>query len=133
MTLTGILGKKNVNGKPHIEGVVPSAALPGGEVRILGRGLSPVEMRRPSVQFGDAQGTVVVSSDEFMVARVPEDASSGPIVVATNGLVSNAYEFHVAAPIANNLHPVTNPAYDAQGNLYVTFSGTRGQKVPVSI
>jgi sugar lactone lactonase YvrE len=28
---------------------------------------------------------------------------------------------------------VTNPALDAEGNIYVTFSGSRGQKVPVSI
>jgi sugar lactone lactonase YvrE len=39
----------------------------------------------------------------------------------------------VAVPIAENLHPVTNPAIDAEGNIYVTFSGSRGQKVPVSI
>jgi sugar lactone lactonase YvrE len=31
------------------------------------------------------------------------------------------------------LHPVTNPAVDIEGNIYVTFSGSRGQKVPVSI
>jgi sugar lactone lactonase YvrE len=28
---------------------------------------------------------------------------------------------------------VTNPALDSEGNIYVTFSGSRGQKVPVSI
>ena len=39
----------------------------------------------------------------------------------------------VAVPIAENLHPVTNPALDAEGNIYVTFSGSRGQKVPVAI
>ncbi len=32
-----LLGKKNVNGNPRIEAVHPSAALPGGEVRITGR------------------------------------------------------------------------------------------------
>ena len=35
--------------------------------------------------------------------------------------------------IADNLHPVGNPAVDAEGNIYVTFSGQRGQKVPVSL
>jgi sugar lactone lactonase YvrE len=39
----------------------------------------------------------------------------------------------VAVSIAENLHPVTNPALDAQGNIYATFSGSRGQKVPVAI
>jgi sugar lactone lactonase YvrE len=128
-----LLGKKNVNGKPHIETVQPGAALPGGEVRILGRGLRPAELRRPRVQFGDVEGAVLISSDDFLVARVPEGATSGPVVVATNGHVSNPHQVKVAIPIAENLHPVTNPALDAEGNIYATFSGTRGQKVPVAI
>src|ERR1700756_4406471 len=128
-----ILGKKNVNGKPHIEGVSPTAALPGGEIRITGSGLRPSELRRPRVQFGNVEGAVVISSDDFVVARVPEGATSGPVVVATNGHVSNAQQIKVAVPIAENLHPVTNPALDSEGNIYVTFSGSRGQKVPVAI
>jgi len=128
-----LLGKKNVNGKPHIEAVAPSFALPGGEVRIIGRSLRPPELRRPSVHFGDIEGTVLISSDDFMVARVPEGAASGPVVVSTNGHVSNAHSIEVAVPVADNLHPVANPALDREGNLYVTFSGSRGQKVPVSI
>jgi sugar lactone lactonase YvrE len=31
------------------------------------------------------------------------------------------------------LHPVGNPAVDPDGNIYITFSGQRGQKVPVSL
>ena len=128
-----LLGKKNVNGKPHIEAVAPSFALPGGEVRITGSGLRPPELRRPRVHFGEVEGSVVISSDEFVIARVPEGAVSGPIVVGTNGNVSNAHAIKVAVPIADSLHPVTNPALDHEGNLYVTFSGSRGQKVPVAI
>jgi sugar lactone lactonase YvrE len=130
-----ILGKKNVNGKPHIEAVAPSFALPGGEVRIIGKSLRPHELRRPSVHFGDIEGAVVISSDDFLVARVPEGAASGPVTVSTNGAghVSNPHTIRVAAPIADDLHPVTNPALDSEGNIYVTFSGSRGQKVPVSI
>lgn len=128
-----LLGKKNVNGKPHIEAVRPECALPGGEVRIIGKGLRPPELKRPSVHFGEVEASVLISSDEFVVARVPEGASSGPIVVGANGSSSNPHLVKVAVPIADNLHPVTNPAIDREGNLYVTFSGSRGQKVPVSI
>jgi hypothetical protein len=128
-----ILGKKNLDAGPHIEGVAPALALAGGEIRITGSGLRPQELRRPTVQFGKVEGSLVVSSDAFLVARVPEGATSGPVVVATNGHVSNAHTVKVAVPIAENLHPVTNPALDAEGNLYVTFSGSRGQKVPVAI
>ena len=130
-----LLGKKNVNGKPHIEAVAPSFALPGGEVRIIGKSLRPTELRRPSVHFGEIEGSVLISSDDFLVARVPEGAASGPVVVNTNGggNVSNSHPIKVAVPVADNLHPVTNPALDREGNLFVTFSGSRGQKVPVSI
>src|SRR3982074_3147607 len=128
-----LLGKKNVNGGPHSGAVSPALALAGGEVRIIGSGLRPAELRRPRVQFGEVEGTVVISSDGFVVARVPEGATSGPVVVATNGHRSNPHALKVAVPIAESLHPVTNPALDAEGNIYVTFSGSRGQKVPVAI
>ncbi len=122
-----------MSAKPHIEHVMPTSALPGGEVRIVGNHLSPQESRRPVVKFGDAEGSIVVSTDDFLVARVPPKAASGAVTVSTNGSASNAQQIHVAGPIAENLHPVTNPAVDAEGNIYVTFSGARGQKVPIAI
>jgi hypothetical protein len=128
-----ILGKKNVNGGPRIEAVVPDFALAGGEIRITGSGLRPHELQRPKVQFGDVEGSVVVSADGFLVARVPDGATSGPVVVAADGHVSNSHPVKVAVPIAENLHPVTNPALDGEGNIYATFSGSRGQKAAVAI
>jgi sugar lactone lactonase YvrE len=121
------------NGKPHIDGVEPRFALPGGEVRIRGAHLRPAELRQPKVRFGELEAPVVISADQFVVTRVPEEAASGPLTVSTNGSSSNAIDFRVAAPVAENLHPVANPAVDRDGNVYVTFSGTRGQKVPVAI
>lgn len=128
-----ILGRRNVNGGPHIDAVSPSFALTGGEIRIMGSGLRPQELLRPKVRFGNFEAPVVVSSDGFLVTRVPEGAVSGSVVVATNGHESNPHPVKVAVPIAENLHPVTNPALDPEGNIYVTFSGSRGQKVPVSV
>ena len=126
-------GTKNVNGKPHIDAIDPVCAMPGGEVRILGSGLGAHDLRRPRVSFGDVDGAVIVSSEQFIVARVPEGAATGEVVVAADGSRSNPRELHLAAPIAENLHPVANPAIDANGNIYVTFSGSRGQKVPIAI
>jgi sugar lactone lactonase YvrE len=123
----------NLSGNPQIDAIEPSCALPGGEVRILGRGLRPKDLRRPDVRFGEVNGAVVISADEFIVARVPDGARSGGVVVTSNGHLSNSREVRVAYPIADNLHPVANPAVDEEGNLYATFSGSRGQKVPVAI
>lgn len=128
-----ILGKKNVNGRPHLTAVTPSAALPGGEVRITGAGLKPPDLQRPRVRFGANEGALVVSSDDFIVARVPDGAASGPVVVESAGQESNGIEVRVAIPVADELHPVTNPAVDAHGNIFATYSGSRGQKSPVSV
>src|SRR6202522_1034151 len=128
-----ILGKKSSNGGPHIESVSPVLALAGGEVRIAGSGLRPPQWERPRVQFGEVEGGVVISSESFLVARVPEGATSGAVVVSTEWHSSNGQPVKVAVPIAENLHPVTSPGIDSQGNIYVTFSGSRGQKVPVAV
>src|ERR1700722_13159884 len=107
-----ILGKKNANGGPHIESVSPVLALAGGEIRIAGRGLRSQQWQRPHVRFGEVEGGVVVSSDSFLVARVPEGATSGPVVVAADGHISNSHRVKVAVSIAENLHPVTNLKID---------------------
>jgi sugar lactone lactonase YvrE len=39
----------------------------------------------------------------------------------------------VATPLATGLHLVDSPVFDSDGNLYVTFSGSRGQQAPISI
>ena len=75
----------------------------------------------------------MISSAQFIVARVPEGAASGNVVVATNGHSSNPHQVRVAVPVAENLQPVANPAVDEEGNIYAAFSGSRGQKVPVAI
>jgi len=128
-----LLGKKNVDGNPFIEAIEPSASLPGGEVRIIGRALKPPQLARPEVSFSGVRGSIVVSSEDFVIARVPYGAQSGDVTVHSNGHRSNGRELKIAQPIAESLHPVANPAIDHDGNIYVTYSGSRGQKVPVSI
>jgi len=131
--MTSPAGSAEQNGIPHLDSVAPRAALPGGEVRFRGSGLQPLEMARPEVRFGKTLGAVVMGSDDFLVARLPEGAPSGQAMVVTNGHTSNPLDVRVALPIADKLHPVGNPAVDAEGNIYATFSGSRGDKVPVSV
>ncbi len=119
--------------KPQIERVMPRAAIWGGEIAILGRGLTEDGRNRPLVRFGDQTGNVLVSSSNRLVVRVPEGAVSGELTVDTGAAVSAPVSVAVGMTIAENLHPVANPAVDAAGNIYSTFSGSRGQKVPVSI
>jgi sugar lactone lactonase YvrE len=64
---------------------------------------------------------------------VPESAIVGEIQVAAGTALSATHETHIGIQIAESLHPVANPAVDREGNVYSTFSGSRGQKAPVSI
>jgi sugar lactone lactonase YvrE len=120
-------------GKPSIESVEPRAAIAGGEIAIHGRGFVANGNRRPIVRFGATPGAVVVSSPTRLVVRVPEDAASGDLTVDSGAAVSEPKPVVLGMTIAENLHPVASPAVDAAGNIFSTFSGSRGQKVAVSV
>lgn len=121
------------NGIPHIDSVAPAAAIPGGEVEIRGSGFTPRLNTRPVVFFGETEATLALSSPQRLVARVPDGASGGTVRVSAADHESQPFPVAVGMQIADNLHPVANPAVDADGNIYVTFSGPRGQRVPVSL
>jgi WD40 repeat protein len=121
------------NGIPHIDRVSPSAALPGGEITIHGSGFTSRHGARPMVRFGDSEGALSLVSNNRVIARVPENASGGTVQIVNSQSESQPFPVSVAFQVADNLHPIANPAVDAQGNIYVTFSGPRGQRVPVSL
>jgi sugar lactone lactonase YvrE len=120
------------NGIPRIDRITPAAAVPGGEITIHGSFHSAAPVR-PRVRFGELSASVLVAADEYLIARVPDGSSDGLVRVETSRATSQPFALHVAVQIADNLHPVANPAVDSAGNIYVTFSGQRGQKVPVSL
>src|SRR5882762_7068839 len=129
----GFRSSPEKNGIPHIERVAPAAAIPGGEMTILGHGFVSRVQARPVVRFGEAEASIALASENRLVARVPEGASGGIVRVTTDGHESPPHPVHIGLQIADNLHPVANPAVDLEGNIYVTFSGPRGQRVPVSL
>jgi sugar lactone lactonase YvrE len=121
------------NGFPHIERVAPAAAIPGGEMAIHGSGFVSRGQARPEVRFGEAEASLALASENRLIARVPENANGGVVRVAAAGQESQPHPVHIGLQIADNLHPVANPAVDINGNIYVTFSGPRGQRVAVSL
>lgn len=121
------------NGIPKIERVRPAAAIPGGEITIHGAGFTGGNHARPEVRFGNAAAALMLASENLLVARVPDGADGGAVRVHAGDAASQPFPVALGALIADNLHPVANPAVDHEGNVYVTFSGQRGQKVPVSL
>ncbi|HVB59278.1 MAG TPA: IPT/TIG domain-containing protein [Candidatus Acidoferrales bacterium] len=122
-----------MNGVPRIESVKPGAALPGGEISIRGVGFAARNPTRPQVQFGAAEANLVMAADNLLIARVPDEAAGGAVRVRMGSVESAPFPMALGVQIADNLHPVGNPAVDSEGNVYVTFSGQRGQKVPASL
>ncbi len=124
--------RKESNPRPQITEVIPPAAIPGGEFQIRGNGLG--REPRPRVSIGDVDAPIVIGSDSYMVVRVPEGSSGGDLVISPSGNgSSNTWTCDIGIQIVDNVHPVASPAADQQGNLYTTFSGSRGQKTPVAI
>jgi hypothetical protein len=123
--------RKTQNGRPQIVQVSPPAAIAGGELQIRGKGF--VKADRPRVTIGDVSAPVVIGSDSFVIVKVPEGASAGDLVIENGEQSSQSWTCDIGIPIADSLHPVANPAVDSFGNVFSTFSGPRGQKVPVAV
>jgi streptogramin lyase len=123
--------RKDSEGKPQISQVSPLAAIAGGEFQIRGKGFARAE--RPRVTFGDVDAPVVIGSDSFVIARVPEGASVGELTIRNGEHASSAFTCEIGIPIADGIHAVANPAVDAAGNIFTSLSGSRGQKTPVSV
>jgi len=121
------------NGIPRIDGVAPAAAIPGGEIVIHGSGFVSRAHPRPVVRFGEVEAGLALASENRLIARVPDGATGGVVRVLSAANESQPYPVSIGVQIADNLHPIANPAVDAYGNTYVTFSGNRGQRVPVSL
>ena len=117
--------------RPQISQVVPPAAIAGGELQIRGKGFAKSD--RPRVTIGEVGAPVIIGSDSFVIARVPEGATAGELVVANGEQASESWACDIGVLIADSLHPVANPAVDSFGNIFTTFSGSRGQKVPVAV
>ena len=128
-----LISDKPATPAPHLERVMPSAAMPGGEVNLLGSHLESRSGRIPTASVGDVPAPVVLSRPGRATILIPEGTISGDVVLHHNDVASNPLNLRVAVPMAENLHPVANPAVDAEGNVYAAFSGSRGQAVPVSV
>ena len=123
--------RQSTENSPQILQVTPPAAIPGGEFQIRGKGLT--QGNRAHVRFGDVDAPVVIGSDQFVIARVPEGAAVGEIVIGQGDHVSSSWLCEIGIQVADSLHPVANPAVDGQGNIFSTFSGSRGQKTAVAV
>ena len=118
---------------PTLTAIHPEAALPGGELTVTGTGLAPSPGAALFAEISGVPALVTLARPTRATLRIPEGTLPGELVVANGADVSNPLPVQIAIPLAENLHPVANPAVDSLGNVYATLSGNRGDQTPVSV
>jgi sugar lactone lactonase YvrE len=117
----------------RLTSIQPHWAVEGGRVTIHGSGFPIDQTHLPEVTIGDAAARAVYASPSTISVLVPAGLDGGRTAVRVADVPGETALLEVATPFATGLHQVDNPVFDRDGNLYVTYSGTRGQDVPVSI
>lgn len=116
--------------------VDPSLALPGAEVTIDCENLDTSDPTLCAVWFHNQRAPIVALSPRRVLAIVPELKQSGltEVSLESNGARSETATIEIGKQLAEDLHPVANPAFDPDdGSLFVTRSGSRGEQLPVTI
>jgi sugar lactone lactonase YvrE len=116
----------------RIAAVRPLWAVEGGRVTITGSGFV-VDPVLPRVSIGGAPARLSTASTSELTAIVPAGLDGGHTPVRVQDAPGETAYVEIGAPLATGLHQVDSPVFDRAGNLYVTFSGSRGQQGPVAI
>ena len=107
-------------------------AIEGGRVTLEGDGF-PIDPVAPQVRVGTQTARLASASTAALTVLIPEGLEGGPTSLRVDELPGETAFVEIGAPLVTGVHHVDSPAYDRHGNLYVTFSGSRGQQAPVSI
>ena len=117
--------------------VVPPAAIPGGEVSVECDGYDTSNLRECGAEIGGQEARLVGAAPWRVLLTVPEAHEGGEAEVVLRSADqrrTNSARLVVGRKLAEDLHLVANPAFDPDdGSLYVTRSGERGKRVPVSL
>jgi sugar lactone lactonase YvrE len=116
---------------PKITSIEPLRAVEGGRITLHGSGLPVDEL--PGVTIGGVPARIAFASPRRLILTVPPDLEGGATPIRIDDLPGGTAFVSIGRSWATGLHQVDNPVFDSLGNLYVTYSGPRGQEAPVSI
>ncbi len=109
--------------------VVPERAVGRGRVTITGSGFSVGDAAE--VLLRDTPARIAFASSRRLVITIPDEIEGGRLPVLLGARTIG--QLSIGSVWATGLHQVDNPVFDRAGNLFVTYSGSRGQDSPVSI
>jgi len=87
----------------------------------------------PAVTVGEHASRALFASSSKIVIAIPSELDGGPTPVRIDDVPGETIYVTIGSVWATGLHQVDNPVFDRQGNVFVTYSGSRGQEAPVSI
>lgn len=103
----------------------------GGRVTLHGSAFPIDDLSASTV--GDLPARIAFATTTRLVIAIPGELEGGRTPIRIAGVPGETAFVSIGAPWATGLHQVDNPVFDAQGNLFVTYSGSRGHEAPVSI
>lgn len=118
---------------PPLATVHPPAAVPGGRIAVQGPGVGGGDGGVPEVRIGDHPAQVVYADRNRVACLVPPDAAGGSMPVRFGAGSDEVATVEVGAQVATGVHQVDSPVIAADGTLFLTYSGTRGEPAPVSV
>ena len=117
---------------PGVASVEPSWAVVGAHVTLRGSGFRRPDTGLPAVRVGAVPAQLVTVSASRIRLVVPAGLARGRHRVTVDGAAGGA-DLDVGTPLTGGVHQVDSPVFGPDGTLFATFSGTRGQRVPVSV
>ena len=118
---------------PVLTSLEPVRVVEGGRLWLRGDGFPQPESTHDLVTIGGVPARMSFAAGDRLAVVVPPGLDGGDTPVKVAWLPGATLYARVGALLATGLHQVDNPAFGADGNLYVTYSGTRGQEATVSI
>ena len=116
-----------------ISAIRPAWAVPGGIVTVEGIHLPVPADGPPHVLIGSKDAHVVAASHSSLTVVVPDDAETGSVALRIDELPGETIYLEVGRQYATGVHQVDSPAFGADGLLYCTMSGSRGNKATVPL
>lgn len=118
---------------PALRNLEPIRVVPGGRLWVHGEGFPLPATSAEDISIAGLPARISFAAPARVAVVVPQPLPGGSQPVKVSWAPGATLYAEVARVLATGLHQVDNPVLDAAGNVYVTYSGSRGQQAAVSV
>ncbi|MCC7035429.1 MAG: IPT/TIG domain-containing protein [Acidobacteria bacterium] len=118
---------------PVLRSLEPIRVVHGGRIWVHGDGFPAPTASADDVTIGGVPARISFAGPTRVAVVVPEGVEGGETPVKVSWAPGATLYARVGRVLARGLHQVDNPVVDADGHIFVTYSGSRGQQATVSV